>query len=283
MPDKETKKAKPKSQKVEEVKEAKQEKAIEAVDEKEILKEAEEREHERKEAEEKEKKAAKAEAKEHEKEAREIKKAEKHNIRRKPRHGKKYRAVLEKIEKGREYEINEALNVLRETSITKFESTIEMHVKLNKKLENVRGTMTLPGGAVKEKKVLEVTDKNIDDVVASVKAGKTDFDVMVAHPKVMPKLAALAKTLGPKGLMPNPKSGTVSEDVAEAAKEFRSGRVEYKADKANIIHLAIAKIKSDHEKTKENIETVLSQFPTNRIDSAYLTTTMGPSIRIKTK
>jgi len=251
--------------------------------EKELLREAEEREKERKELEEIEKKEAKAEAKEAEKEQKEIKKAEKHNIRRKPRHGKKYRAVVEKIEAGKEYELDEAIELLRETAVSKFEATIEMHIKLNKKLENVRGTMTLPGGAVKEKKVLEVTEKNIDEVVAKVKSGKIDFDVMVAHPKVMPKLAALAKTLGPKGLMPNPKSGTVSEDVSEAAQEFRGGRVEYKADKSNIVHLAIAKAKTDNEKIKQNIEVILSQFPTMRIDSAYLATTMGPSVRIKIK
>ena len=279
MPEKKKEVKAKKTEKVEAVKEV----IEEAKDEKELLHEAEEREKARKEQEEAEKKEAKAEAKEAEKEQREIKKAERKNIRRKPRHGKKYRNVAEKIEKNKEYDIQEGVALLKETSTSKFEATIEMHVKLNKKLENVRGTLTLPGGVVKEKKVLEVTDKNIDEVVSNVKAGKIDFDVMIAHPKVMPKLAVLAKTLGPKGLMPNPKSGTVAEDTSEAANVFRGGRIEYIADKSNIVHLAIAKVKTDDAKIRENIEVVLSQFPVNRIDSAHLATTMGPSIRIKTK
>lgn len=279
MPEKKEAK-KPKKAEVE-----KENQVVEAqeLDEKELLKEAEEREKQRKEQEEKEKLEAKVEAKEAEKEAKEAKTAERATVRRKPRHGKKYRELVAKIEQGREYDIDEAIELAKETSYTKFEATIEVHVKLNKKLENVRGTMTLPGGPVKEKNVLEVTEKNIDDVITQIKAGKIDFEVMVAHPKVMPKLASLAKTLGPKGLMPNPKSGTVAEDVSAAAQEFRGGRVEYKADKSNIVHLAIAKAKTDNAKIKENVETILSQFPANRIDSAYITTTMGPSIKIKTK
>ena len=289
MPDKEPKKSKAKGRKDGEAANPAKDAAVdesvkaESVDEKELLREAEIREQERKEQEDQQKKEAKKEAKEHEKEERKTKKLEKHNVRRKPRHGKKYRAVAEKIERGKEYAIDDAIPLVKETSISKFEATIEVHIKLSKKLENVRGTMTLPGGAVKEKRVLEVTEKNIDDVVTQVKSGKIDFDVMVASPKVMPKLAALAKTLGPKGLMPNPKTGTVSEDVAEAANEFRSGRIEYKADKANIVHLPIGKAKTADDKIKENIESLMSQFPTNRIESAYLTTTMGPSVRLEVK
>lgn len=254
-----------------------------ALDEKELLHEAEEREKERKELEEAEKKEAKEEAREAKKEELASKKAEKAFIRRKPRHGKKYRAILEKIEKNKEYTIDEAIELSQEISYSKFEGTVEIHIKLSKKLENVRGTFTLPGGAVKQKKVLEVTDKNVDEVVTKVKAGKIEFDVMVAEPKAMPKLASLAKILGPKGLMPNPKSGTVSEDVKAAAEEFRGGRVEYKADKSNIVHLAIAKVKTDKLVTKQNIEAVLSQFPTPRIESVYLTVTMGPSLKVTLK
>lgn len=247
------------------------------IDEKELLREAEERELERKEAEEAEKEEEKKNAI---KEKKASKIAGKISVRRKPRHGKKYRAVLEKLEKSKEYTIDEAIELIEVISTTKFKSTIELHVRLSKKLENVRGTFTLPGGAVKQKKVLEVTDKNVDELIAEVKSGKIDFDIIVAEPKVMPKIAQLAKILGPKGLMPNPKSGTVSEDVKAAAEDFRGGRVEYKADKSNIVHMAIAKVGEDSEKTKQNIEALLSQFPTPRIETIFLSTTMGPSIQI---
>lgn len=255
----------------------------EEMDEKELLHEAEEREKERKVAEETEKKEAKKEAKEAKKEEIAAKKAEKATLRRKPRHGKKYRAIVEKMEANKEYTIDEALDQIQTISYSKFEGTVEIHIKISKKLENVRGTFTLPGGAVKQKKVLEVTDKNVDEVVAKVKSGKIEFEVMVAEPKVMPKLASLAKILGPKGLMPNPKSGTVSEDVKAAAEEFRGGRIEYKADKSNIVHLAIAKVKTDKDTIKQNVEAILSQFPVPRIESVYITVTMGPSLKITLK
>ncbi len=254
-----------------------------SVDEKELLHKAEEREKERKEKEEKEKEEAKLAAKEAKSKEITEKKAVKVAVRVKPRHGKKHRAASDKIEKGKEYSIADGVKLAKETTIAKFDATIELHVKISKKQENVRGTYTLPGGAVKEKKVLEVTEKNLDDVLAKVKAGKADFDIMIAHPSVMPKLATVAKILGPKGLMPNPKSGTVSEDVSAAAAEFKGGRIEYKADKSNIVHAAIAKVSFDDEKIIANINATISQFPANRIESVYLTTSMGPSIKLSLK
>ncbi|OQB05559.1 MAG: 50S ribosomal protein L1 [bacterium ADurb.Bin212] len=253
------------------------------VDEKELLHEAEEREKERKEAEEREKEQAKEAAKESKSKERTVKKLSRANVRVKPKHGKKYREVMKKIEIGKEYSIPEAIKLAKETSITKFEATIELHIKLSKKLENIRGTFTLPGGAVKEKKVLTVDDKNIEEVIAKVKSGKIDFDIMVAHPSVMPRLASMAKTLGPKGLMPNPKAGTVSEDVKSAAEEFKGGRIEYKADKSNNIHIAVAKAKLADDKIQANIDAAISQFPANKIESIHLTTSMGPSIRVSVK
>lgn len=253
------------------------------VDEKELLHEAEEREKERKEAEEREKEQAKEAAKESKSKERTAKKLSRANVRVKPKHGKKYREMIKKIEIGKEYSISEAIKLAKETSITKFETTIELHIKLAKKLENIRGTFTLPGGAVKEKKVLTVDDKNIEEVIAKVKSGKIDFDIMVAHPSVMPRLASMAKTLGPKGLMPNPKAGTVSEDVKSAAEEFKGGRIEYKADKSNNIHIAVAKAKLADDKIQANIDAAISQFPVNKIESIHLTTSMGPSIRVSVK
>ena len=254
-----------------------------AVDERELLAEAEEREKERKAEEE----IAKAEAKEAEKEAKaeekEEKVARKVSVRRKPRHGKKYRKLAELIEKDKEYPVGEAIELALKTSPSKFDATAELHVKINIKEKNIRGMVTLPGGVVKEKKLLEVTEKNVDEVVAQVKAGKIDFDIMIADLKIMPRLAVLAKVLGPKGLMPSPKAGTAVVDVEKAAEELKSGKVEYRADKDNIVHMAIGKISYGQEKIWQNYEAVVSALPSRRIDSIHITTTMGPSIKVSKK
>ncbi len=273
-----------KSQETQDQKKVKKIEAAEAVvDEKELLHEAEEREKERKEIEEKEKEEAKIAVKEAKKATHEEKKAEKANVRKKPRHGKKYRALAERIDSSKEYSIADAVKLAKETSVTKFDATVEMHLRLSSKLENARGTFTLPGGAVKEKKVEKVTDKNVEELISKIKAGKIDFDIIVAHPSAMPKLASVAKILGPKGLMPNPKSGTVSEDVDVAVEEFKGGRVEYKADKSNNVHLAIAKASFADEKIVANVEATINQFPANRIESIHITTSMGPSIKVAAK
>ena len=255
--------------------------AAEELSEAEILKAAEEREKERKELEEEEKAEAKAESKAEKALEHKEKVARKVTTRVKPLHGKKYRKLAEKIEK-KDYDISDAINLALETNPAKFDATVEMHVKLNEKEKNTRGMVVLPGGVVKEKKVLEVTAENVDAVLNDVKAGKNDFDIMIADMKVMPKLATLAKILGPKGLMPSPKAGTVVEDVKKAAAELKAGKVEYRADKQNIIHMAIGKISFGAEKIKLNYSAILDHLP-KRIDSIYLTTSMGPSIKIASK
>lgn len=253
----------------------------EVIDEKKILKEAEEREKERKAEEEQEKEEAKEQKKEEAKERpAKVKQAQ---VRKKPRHGKNYRKLAEQIEKDKEYPVAEAIDLALKTNPVKFDATVEVHVKVNPKEKNIRGMVTLPGGVVKEKKVLPVTEKNIDDVVADVKAGKINFDVMIADLKLMPKLAPLAKVLGPKGLMPSPKAGTAVEDVAKAVEELKSGKVEYRADKTNIVHMAIGKISFGAEKIYQNYDAVVSVLPSKRIDSIYLTTTMGPSVKVARK
>lgn len=252
------------------------------VSEKEILKQAEEREKERKEVEETEKMVKKELVKQEKAEEREEKIHRKTQKRVKPMHGKKYRKLEEKIEKDKEYSIDEAITLALETNPAKFDATVELHVKLNEKEKNTRGMVVLPGGVIKEKNVLEVTEANIDDVLATVKAGKTDFDIMIADMKVMPKLAQLAKVLGPKGLMPSPKAGTVVADVKKAAAEMRGGKVEFRADKLNIIHMAIGKISFGPEKVKQNFQAIIDHLP-KRIDSIYLTTSMGPSIKVSKK
>lgn len=260
------------------------EETTEEISEAEILKQAEEKEKERKEKEEEEKKEAKAAEKEHKvsekKEKEEVKQQRRSRLARK---SKKYRAVHEKIEKDMAYEIFDAIKLAKETTVTKFDSSIEVHIRIDKKIQNTRGTITLPGGAVKEKNVLAVDDKNIEEVMAKVKAGKIDFDIMIATPAMMPKLAQLAKVLGPKGLMPNPKAGTVAENLDEALEDFKGGKVEFKADKGNIVHMVIGKVSTEDAKIKENFDALLAAMPSNKVVSVYLTTTMGPSVPVKTK
>jgi len=254
----------------------------EEVSEKELLKKAEEREKERKEKEAEEKAVEKEAAKEAKSEEKEVKEARKQTRRVKPRHGKKYRTLSEKIEKDKEYSLEEAIKLALETNPAKFDATVEMHVKMNAKEKNIRGMVVLPGGVTKEKKILEVTDANIEDVIADVKQGKFDFDTMIADIKVMPKLAQLAKILGPKGLMPSPKAGTAVEDVKKAAEELKGGKVEFRADKFNIIHMAIGKISFGGERIGQNFKAIIDHLP-KRIDSIYLSTSMGPSVKVVKK
>lgn len=252
-------------------------------EDRELLKEAEEREKKRKEQEE----LAKTEAKEIEKEE----KAEQHEkkverkaeVRVKPRHGKNYRKLAEQIEKDKEYPISEAIELAIKTSPAKFDATVEMHVKINVKEKNIRGMVTMHGGIVKEKKIQEVNEKNVDDVIANIKAGKMDFDILIADLKVMPKMAILAKILGPKGLMPSPKTGTAVEDVAKAVEELKGGRVEYRTDKNNVVHMPIGKISFGSERIYQNYEALIHVLPIKKVDSIYLTTTMGPSVKVNKK
>ena len=274
MAKEETKKAK---------KEITEESPVEEVSEKELLKQAEEREKERKEKEEEEKKAEKEAEKEAKAEEKEEKKAVKKQVRIKPRHGKKYRKLAEQIEKDKEYPLQEAIDLALATSPVKFDATVEVHVKMNPKEKNIRGMIGLPGGLAKEKTIKEVTEGNADEVIADIKAGKIDFDLLIADIKIMPKLAPLAKVLGPKGLMPSPKAGTAVADVKKAAEELRSGKVEYRADKTNIVHLPIGKISFGSEKVAQNFNALIGALPVKRIESIYLTTSMGPSVKVVKK
>jgi len=251
----------------------------EVIDEKKILKEAEEREKERKAEEE----VAKEEEKKAEKEEKKEEKKKVEQKKRKPLHGKKYRELAKQIEKDTEYPIAEAIELALKTSPVKFDATIEAHFKINPKEKNIRGMITLAGGLVKEKKIKEVTEGNVDEVIADVKAGKVDFDAMIAELKVMPKLAQLAKVLGPKGLMPSPKAGTAVEDVAKAVEELKSGKVEYRADKFNIVHLALGKISFGSERVKQNYDAILNALPFKKIETIFLTSTMGPSVKVAKK
>lgn len=252
----------------------------EIVDEKKVLKEAEKREKERKVEEEKEKEEQKIVEKEEKVKAKKGKVA---TVRKKFSHGKKYREILKTIDKSKQYPASEAIDLVLTTNTTKFDATVELHIRVKKSEKNIRGMVKLPGGLAKERKILEVTDKNIEDVITMIKSGKTDFDILIADLKVMPKMAQLAKTLGPKGLMPSPKAGTAVEDVQKAVEDLKGGKIEYRADKDSNVHIAVGKISFGAEKIHQNCEAVLGAIPKKKIDSLHLTTTMGPSVRVAIK
>ena len=208
------------------------------------------------------------------------------------------------------YEVEEALELIAKLPKAKFDESIEMHVKLGvdskQADQQVRGTVVLPNGTGKSKKVLVLakSDKAAaaeaagadyvgdDDMIAKIASeGWLDFDAVVATPDMMPALGRIAKILGPKGLMPNPKAGTVTVDTAKAVNEIKAGKVEYRLDKNNIIHTTIGKVSFGVEKIKENYETLLDAIVKAKpaaakgtyLKSIALSTTMGPGIKISTK
>ncbi len=224
--------------------------------------------------------------------------------------GKRYQEAAKLIDSTKSYEAKEALEIIEKMPKTKFDETVELHVKLGVDSKHadqqVRGTVVLPNGTGKSQKVLvfakgdkakEAEAAGADYVGAEELVPKIekenwfDYDVIVATPDMMGVIGRLGKVLGPKGLMPNPKSGTVTMDVTKAISEIKSGKVEYRLDKTNIIHLGIGKVSFGAEKLNENYETILeaiikakpSAAKGQYIKSVALTTTMGPSIRINQK
>jgi large subunit ribosomal protein L1 len=195
-------------------------------------------------------------------------------------HGAKYREAAAQIDKNKVYSVDEALELVKKTSYTKFDGSVEVHVNLTpakKNDEAVRGTVTLPHGTGRERRVVIITDEMIE----KIEKGWMDFDVAVATPDMMPKLAKLAKVLGPKGLMPNPKSGTVTADPAKAAEELKGGRVEFKADSLGNIHQAIGKVSWDVAKLAENLQTFAGALPKGRVRTISLAPTMGPGVKVQ--
>lgn len=176
------------------------------------------------------------------------------------------------------YPLQEAIALAKKTSYAKFDATIELHIStISKKgQEPLRGLVSLPSGSPKQKRIVVADDQTIE----KVKQGKIDFDVLIATPAMMPKLAQVAKVLGPKGMMPNPKSGTVTDDVEKVKAELSSGKVEYKTDPLGNIHLGIGKVSWDEKKLDANISAILQAIPNNRLGRAYLCATMGPSVQI---
>ncbi len=224
------------------------------------------------------------------------------------RQGKKFRKAAELIDRTKSYSLKEALNLASKTATTKFDSSVELHVRLGvdprQADQNIRSTIVLPEGNGKTVKIAVFAEE--DDVATAKKAGADiagnqdflndldkgiiNFDVLIATPAMMPKLGKYAKVLGPKGLMPSPKSGTVTTAVDKAVKEAKAGKVEYRVDSTGIVHLGIGKVSFGEDKLEKNAKAVLSSIRSNKpsslqgnfVISVFITTTMGPSIRVLT-
>ena len=222
---------------------------------------------------------------------------------------KNKKASLEKLEKGKTYTIDEAAELVKEITYTRFDASIDIDVRLGvdprKANQMVRGVVSLPHGTGKEVRVLALVtpDKEqeakdagadyvgLDDYVEKIKGGWTDVDVIITMPPVMGKVGQLGRILGPRGLMPNPKSGTVTMEIGKAISEVKQGKIDFKVDKFGIVHTTIGKVSFTSDKIKENavefINTINKLKPVaakgTYIKSIYLSSTMSPGIQVESK
>lgn len=194
---------------------------------------------------------------------------------------KRYQDVIGMVDKTKLYDLKDAVSLVKQTSLTKFDGTVELHIGLNPlslgDKKDYRTAVSLPHGTGKEVRVA-IAD---DEVLGQIEAGKINFDILVAHPSMMPKLAKVARVLGPRGLMPNPKTGTVSPDPEKRAKELSSGQVNIKTEPGvPQIHMPIGKISFEDKKISENITAVLKVIGT-KVAKVTLSATMGPGVKVK--
>jgi large subunit ribosomal protein L1 len=193
---------------------------------------------------------------------------------------KRYKEVLLKIDQGKLYPIKEAIALLRQITLTKFDGTVELHINTIEK--GLRGSIMLPHGTGKKIKVTIANTDNIDKLVAEVEKGKIDFDALVAHPQVMSKLAKVAKFLGPKGLMPNPKAGTISITPEKVAEKLSKGEISWKTESDfPIIHQIIGKMSFKDSQLEDNFKALVKSIGETKIKSITLKSTMSPGIKIK--
>ena len=222
---------------------------------------------------------------------------------------KNQKLALSKIEAGKTYTLKEASALVKEITTTKFDASVDIDVRLGvdprKANQMVRGVVSLPHGTGKQVRVLVLCSPEVeaaakeagadhvglDEYIEKIKGGWTEIDVIITQPQIMGKIGALGRILGPRGLMPNPKSGTVTPDVAKAVQEVKQGKIDFKVDKAGIIHTSIGKVSFEPEKIVENakefIQTLIKLKPTaakgTYIKSIYLSSTMSPGIKVDTK
>jgi large subunit ribosomal protein L1 len=220
--------------------------------------------------------------------------------------GKRYRNAYEKLDRTTAYEPAEAIRLIKETASASFDETVELHIRLGVNVrhaeEQLRGTLALPHGLGKDVTVAVFAEGDAakaakeagadfvgsEDLAEKVEGGWTDFDVAIAHPSLMSQVGKLGRILGPQGKMPNPKVGTVTDDVAKAVGEAKTGKVEYRTDKQAIVHLTIGKASFDADALLENYAAVIEEITRAKPASAkgrymlsiVLTTTMGPGIRV---
>lgn len=189
---------------------------------------------------------------------------------------KNYQALAKIVDRNKKYTLSEGLTLLEKLKRSKFDETVELHISTTE--TGVSGNITLPHGTGKQIRVA-IAD---DDVLARVAAGKIDFDVLLAAPAMMPKLAKVAKILGPRGLMPNPKNATLNNDPQKAAENFKKGQVNFKTElKTPIIHLTVGKMSYGAKKLSENIQTLLDAIKKEKIRNITLKSTMSPGIKIQ--
>jgi large subunit ribosomal protein L1 len=220
--------------------------------------------------------------------------------------GKKYQQAAELIDPDMEYTIEEACDLIKKTKIASFDESVDLDLRLGVDPRHadqmVRGTVSLPHGTGKSVRVLALVNEakeeeakeagadyvGLDEFITKIEEGWADIDVIVATPDVMGKIGRLGRHLGPRGLMPNPKSGTVTMDVGAAVNEFKTGKIDFRVDKAGILHTSIGKVSFDAKEIRENLisflQTIIKMRPASAkglyIRSAYLSTTMGPGIPI---
>lgn len=222
---------------------------------------------------------------------------------------KKQKASAEKIEKGRMYSVEEASALIKEVNTTKFDASVDLAVRLGvdprKANQMVRGVVTLPHGTGKDVRVLALVtpDKEqeakdagadyvgLDEYIDKIKGGWTDVDVIVTMPAVMGKIGPLGRVLGPRGLMPNPKTGTVTMDVAKAISDVKAGKIDFKVDRYGIVHASVGKVSFTADKIQENAEELLKTLIRMKpvaakgtyVKSVFMSSTMSPGIPVDSK
>lgn len=217
-----------------------------------------------------------------EKKVKKVKKS-KFSTSKKNKHSASYLAIAGQIDKNKKYTISEALDILPKVKRAKFDETVELHINTHEK--GISGNVTLKHGTGKKTRI-EVADqtedaKHVEKLIEKIKAGQIEFDILIATPDTMPKLAVVARFLGPRGLMPNPKNGTIHSKPKEAMKKFEGGQINFKTEaKAPIIHLSIGKLSFGDEKLAENIKGTIQAVKSKNIKSVTLKSTMSPGIKI---